>query len=769
MGHHRWTDDHDGAFDFLVDMLPDYLLAQEQKTPLKDGFYRSTTAKFKQKFPQIPTSEEIQKYGQEQAQQIVDKRLFSRICQWFPNNTRPGSRVTRLAKVESPAPETSKSDSSTRTRHSRQKFSQSCIRIMPAKRKLQPLQAYSRLFFKDSVRDEYLEARDSYVEECKRTNTTPIQEIAFRNQWLKERLASESDEVRSQVDEYRELESKEKTDDEDSAARNARFAKNIPKLPKTLEGICQSIHDETGFAVSITVGGPHPMYGAKLVTLSRHFGKTHNGQTYDEFIGDTEYSHQLALFDDFLQEKFDESDREERTLETKEGPVKYHDVEDASDNEDDPTDQNEEDDDERDEDDDVQDQSEGAKSSEQAAKQPKRSATGQLSEYERTREKNMAENRELIATLGLKGGASKILSASAKVDKRSKKVVAKGSGENQGEVVPEKDGSQEEGLSPPTISDAPSKPSPASGISEKDAFETVASAIDSRSTVGNDLASGGVDARGAGADIAGVAATRSGESKDTENAISRGAATEDVEMSGEPTQVAEASTPSKAIEDEPSAKPDDPADTMSNGDGLKLEADHPIPPHLVSLWEYLAGISTLTLWKDALQRYLKFESTKPPSGSMSTTLRPCEIALWMKRHRKATMPKEVAEASDFGPRVLAWWHSLQPAWRVPSSVSTPGVYKRDDGGSLDCLKKGGPNGIFLIVIAIGWWISAHGDDEISASATEILEDVMWILSQLADTSTGAMHRADDEASGRPQRGAKRKVDRDSTASKRRRH
>ncbi|KAH6904238.1 hypothetical protein BKA70DRAFT_1432445 [Coprinopsis sp. MPI-PUGE-AT-0042] len=767
MGHHRWTDDHEGALDFLSDMLPDYILAQEQKKPLKDGFYRNATAKFKAKFPQVPTSQEIQKYGQEQAQEIVDKRLFSRICQWFPNNTRPGSRVCRLAKFESPPPQLERPESRTRGRRSRQKFSQSCIQIMPAKRKLQPLQAYSKLFFKDDVRDAYLAARDKYVEECKSTNTAPSQEIAFRNQWLKERLESESDEVKTQVEEYRRSESKE-TGDEDSATRNGRFARNIPKLPKTLEGICQSIHDETGFVVSITVGGPHPMYGGKLVTLSRHFGKTHSGQTYEEFVGETEYDHQLAAFDDFLQEKFDESDRKECTLDTKEGPVKYHDIEDASDNEDD--DAGEDGDEEED---DEQGRSTETNDSKLVAKQPKRSATGQLSEYELAREKKIAENQALIATLGLNRGASKtITSTSAKVDKRPKKKTADRPGGTQGEDVSEKDRGQEEGSSSSrSISDLPSTPSPTSEAS-KTTPKPVVNTIDPPSTTSTDLSTGGGDANGVGAAII-AEEPGAGSNGNGVNMSSDHDVTEDVEMASMANKTTQKpdGAPSKESElDKSQVKPVDPAAIVADTDASNSTTEYPIPPHLASLWEYLVGINALALWKDLLHCYLKFESTAPPSGSMPTTVRPSEVALWMKRHRKAATPREV-EREDFGPRVLTWWHALQPTWRIPASTSTPGMYKRDEEGSLDCLRKGGPSGIFLIVLAIGWWISAHGDEEISAGVTEILEDVTWVLTQLSGgttSSTTTIQRNDAVSTGRPQRGAKRKVDNDSTALKRRR-
>ncbi|KAH6907218.1 hypothetical protein BKA70DRAFT_1428181 [Coprinopsis sp. MPI-PUGE-AT-0042] len=802
MGHHRWTDDHEGALDFLSDMLPEYLRAQEQKKPLKDGFYRVAAAKFKAKFPQIPTSEEVQKYGQEQAQEVVDKRLFGRICQWFPNNTWPGSRVCRLPKFDSPAPQTEKSESSTTTRHSRQKFSQSCIRIMPAKRKLQPLQAYSRLFYKDEVRDAYLAARDAYVEECKKANVAPTQEIAFRNQWLKERLEAESEEVKRQVEEYRETESKETVEDEDGATKNARFARNIPKLPKTLQGICQSIHDETGFAVSITVGGPHPMYGGKVVTLSRHFGKTHSGQTYEEFVGESEYDHQLALFDDFLHEKFDESDCQEQTLETKEGPVHYHEVEEASDDEGEDNESDETGEDGGKMVRGIGVAEKATKNSDVAAPTPKRSATGQLSEYELARQKNIAENEALLASLGLDGGASKkVLSTSSTLCERSKKSMAKDSGEDQSTAVAENDGSREEcfpeSSSSPTTSHPPSPASPTSDGSKDTPKPVVEASGSSTNNSEADASTEGREDIGVGADTAAGAGQ---ESKDADSDMESRPGTIETDLISDKSQDpakgvflvdiavqaltavtledsassgpmelddSSANDPSAKL-DESSTKPNDPVVAAANGEDSSLEAEHPIPPHLASLWEYLVGISEVALWKDVLQSYLKFESTSPPSGSMPTTVRPSEVALWMKRHRKAATPKEVA-LNNFGPRVLAWWHALQPAWRVPSATSTPATYKRDKEGSLDCLRKGGPTGVILVVIAIGWWIAAHEHHEISPSVAEILEDVKWALSRLGeDTDMSGIDPAEDKPAERPQRGAKRKVDLNATSSKRRR-
>jgi hypothetical protein len=60
-------------------MLPEYLQAQEQQMPLKDGFYRTATKKFHEKFPQVPRSDDVKKFGQEQAQDMAIKRLYG-VC-----------------------------------------------------------------------------------------------------------------------------------------------------------------------------------------------------------------------------------------------------------------------------------------------------------------------------------------------------------------------------------------------------------------------------------------------------------------------------------------------------------------------------------------------------------------------------------------------------------------------------------------------------------------------------------------------------------------
>ena len=127
-----------------------------------------------------------------------------------------------------------------------------------------------------------------------------------------------------------------------------------------------------------------------------------------------------------------------------------------------------------------------------------------------------------------------------------------------------------------------------------------------------------------------------------------------------------------------------------------------------------------------------------PFQSMSTMMRPKEIATWMKRHRKPETPKDI-ELDTFEVALLAWWHALQPAWRVTSDV-TPTTFEHtgdtDDGW--DTMRRGGPNGFCLVIVAISWYVSTNGNQPLSLSMTHLLDDTAWVLRKLIDISPDAI-------------------------------
>ncbi|KAH6880248.1 hypothetical protein BKA70DRAFT_1239037 [Coprinopsis sp. MPI-PUGE-AT-0042] len=750
----------------LANIIPDFLKAQENKTPLKDLFYPDVKNKFIATFPEsiVPTEADIQKYGKEKAEQVLDKLLLERIMQWFPNNMRPGSKVcfVQAKSTLASAPQKPKAED----RRSCQNYSQSCIRIMPARRTLQPFQAYQVLFYKGEVKEAQEAARKAYVAQCEKDGTTPMGLFAFRNRWLRDRLESESDEVKAQVEERRKIHvsKSQETDDE----RNQRYAKNIPKMPKTLQGIGQSVAEETGWFVSITVGGPHPSYGGKLVTLSycsQHFGRTPDGKGFAEFIGKEEYDRHLHLFDDFLLASFDDTNRTARAVEHKEGPVEYDNVDAYSEGEEDEEEKDDKDDADADADNNNDQDSEGegdqlttqsasnAKTGSEDDKQTpkaKKSATSQLSEYELERERNIARNKAKLQELGLLSASSKILGAKKK--KTAKQHSAKATESNREQDEEEQGGGEKEfegdnnPPQPPEHSKQNNAPQADSSIStgalvsdeQPPLLPTTTVTDGSQTAVGyneSTIQGGPTEGNDAPTAIAGVGLDLNEEA----NAIPPAASNHDVPQ------------------DEVDLEKNQPTD-----DEMAVDFKFPVPAHMSSLWEYLSGNSNAT-WRALLEQYLEFESTSPPLGvclylACQPRCDPPEVGLWMKRHRKAGTPKEVT-ADDFGPRLLGWWHSLQPEGRVTPDLS-PSSYRREDTAVA--------NGLSLFVVAFAWWMSANGDNPLSSTMAELLKDVIWVLGRLISSATPCRSRAGPGGStGRTKRG-KVQDDSDTPAPKRRR-
>ncbi|KAH6905401.1 hypothetical protein BKA70DRAFT_1431013 [Coprinopsis sp. MPI-PUGE-AT-0042] len=682
----KWTDEYENSLEFLAGLIPEYLEAQETKKRLKDGFYPDVKERFKAKFHVAPTDAEIQKGESSPGQEDKGTDL-------------PGGR------------------------RSRQKYSQSCIKIMPAQRALQSIHAYQVLYYKDEVKEAQLAACEEYVKQCEKEGTAPSHAFASRNQWLRERFTSESKEVKAKVEEYCLLSTKPCVTDETIEERNGRYARNIAKVPKTLEGIGQSLANETGWFASMTIGGPHPAYGGKLVTFSRHFGKTGDGKTYEEFVGAEEFACQLALFNDFLLAAFDESDHKDRVCDAKEGPVVYDDVNMQSDDED------------KDKDKDEADDAEHSTLSrkENADDKPKRSAIAQLSEYELEKEKNIARNKALLEEHGLAGATrtkSQVLwglaTTEGSKDESPKEVEKQDCTDTQSRTP----GSSSSDISPPSGFQSPSMV-----LEPQSTLSTAAVAGGHVSTTGSEGKEPADSQRPAPSALfpesvpGGLPLAMGNHGRDVGEC--QRPDPKDTDMSG----------PGSTTSDVAVANTVAPSNGTVFGEGevagVKPSSSLSVPAHVASLWDYLLGLDTRSPWQDLLQAFLVFESCSPLHGSMPTTMRPTEVGSWMKRHHKAGTPKEI-DATEFGPRLVAWWRSLQPDERIQSSAS-PASYKRDglEDGIWEKLRKGGPNGLGLVVVALGWWVSAYSNEsEPPASLLELLEYVTWVLGQLSTSTTG---------------------------------
>ena len=92
------------------------------------------------------------------------------------------------------------------------------------------------------------------------------------------------------------------------------------------------------------------------------------------------------------------------------------------------------------------------------------------------------------------------------------------------------------------------------------------------------------------------------------------------------------------------------------------------------------------------------------------THRPAEVASWFKHARNfEDMPDVTERVHGFADDWWAWWSHLQPEWcgNGPDFALSP----PEDFSEWTELEKGGPNGIFVLVLTLAWWAVAVVDQD----------------------------------------------------------
>ena len=107
--------------------------------------------------------------------------------------------------------------------------------------------------------------------------------------------------------------------------------------------------------------------------------------------------------------------------------------------------------------------------------------------------------------------------------------------------------------------------------------------------------------------------------------------------------------------------------------------------------------------------------------------RPTEVGQFQKWARKFSRGDNV-NAKEFGAAVIKWWITIQPTTRK----QWPPTYNAlPDDFSFDYFNRGGPNGVFLVILCLGWWANALSADTDITDYALVLYDVSWVLGQLA--------------------------------------
>ena len=92
---------------------------------------------------------------------------------------------------------------------------------------------------------------------------------------------------------------------------------------------------------------------------------------------------------------------------------------------------------------------------------------------------------------------------------------------------------------------------------------------------------------------------------------------------------------------------------------------------------------------------------------------------------------DCVDAAEFGTQVVKWWCTIQPTTRK----SWPPTYGPTRGDfSFDYFNRGGPNGVFLMILCLLWWANALSPGMDYTDFQLVVHDVHWVLEQIASRS-----------------------------------
>ncbi|EIN06946.1 hypothetical protein PUNSTDRAFT_135646 [Punctularia strigosozonata HHB-11173 SS5] len=245
--------------------LPKYRDHRKQHT--LHLFWPVAIAGFLKEFPVNPSDAELRSVNGDIAKAMVlpevnERRMAvtKQVKNWFPNHARStpsGFGKSKLLEL-----------------------------VLAGKRKKKQTswQAYSTLHWK-RLKPKFDVDWANRKLLCQQKGEDPPVLVAFRAEWLANRLEKESDAVKEQVEAYREDEAKD-TDsfsDEEDDARAHRFMRNMPNVAHTVQNFLVGLREHTNLVGGVLLAGPDYADDGKIKTSFISVDRTLQGAHFSAF------------------------------------------------------------------------------------------------------------------------------------------------------------------------------------------------------------------------------------------------------------------------------------------------------------------------------------------------------------------------------------------------------------------------------------------------------------------------------------------------------
>ena len=96
----------------------------------------------------------------------------------------------------------------------------------------------------------------------------------------------------------------------------------------------------------------------------------------------------------------------------------------------------------------------------------------------------------------------------------------------------------------------------------------------------------------------------------------------------------------------------------------------------------------------------------------------------------------IRSIQDYEDKWVEWWSAAQPEWR--NVEDWPLLQESDvDGRDWGDLPSGGKDGLFLVLVSLGWWVHARAPSE-DSKVDEAIADVTWVIDNIVSSLANAI-------------------------------